>query len=112
LLSAGAADPATGYEVDLFGPHAPGLYAGDRLQPLKASLLQIFDLSQLRESRYINSRFCRHVHQAGISDFNMSIDEAMDLHLRYAAEWQPLIANGKLQGLAWANWIRSVGKAA
>ncbi len=112
LLTAGLPDPADAYEVDLFEPHSPELYRGSKLLPLKACLKQIVDLRHLCETGIAPPGFFQHLANAEVTSAGMNAEEVIELHRRYAMEWQPLIANAKEKRLGWASWIKRVGVAA
>jgi hypothetical protein len=108
MLTSGIHDPPEAYEVDLFGPHAQELYDGDKLLALKACLMQVIDLRNFWETKSPPRGFIEHLREAEAHAFGLGDDELADLHWRYAAEWQPLIASAKHQGLRWASWVKRV----
>lgn len=112
LRAARVNDDPQQYEVDLFGPHPTSLYAGKKLLPLKACLLQVVDLRSQFETGVPPRGFYHHLAAAGTSEYGMGVDEVVDLHRRYTSEWHLLIADAKAHGIPWANWIKRVGIAA
>ena len=112
MMSAGIDDRLGSYQIDLFGQHSKALYEGRKLFPLKACLLQVVALRHYCETGTPPTGFYQHIEDSEVASFGMNMTEVVDLHKRYAVEWEQIIAAAQKKNLEWANWVKPVSLAA
>ena len=106
ILHAGVDEHPKRYEVDLFGE------AGDvasippgQLYYLKAMLMQVEELTHLREDGTQPDIFRRHVTGTHLLGPNEGIGPWVGVMQRYRDEWLELIQKAHRWGLVWSNWV-------
>jgi len=112
LWVAGVEDPASQYVTDLFAMQTLDAIDPLHLNPLKACLKQMCDMSSLIDNGPAPAVFWPHVLEANDPSIGMLDDDIVFLHRRYTLEWFRMVTEGQRRGLAWAKWIRTLPLAA
>ena len=98
------------YKHDLFGPdHESGELQEDRLEFLKAFLLQVVNLGPLQSGGPVPQRVRRHLFATNVVSTEESMAPFLRLFSRYRHEWLSIAAEGMERGWAWANLLAPVG---
>lgn len=105
MIGAGIGEPDGAYECDLFGePHMTNAVSLAKLLPLKATLMLVERLGELR-SQSLPEWFLRYALGTRVEENSAALRDWIDVLLRYRAEWLDLIAFGQSKGWEWASWL-------
>ncbi len=105
MIVAGMDEPGGAYEYDLFGaPHTTNAIEPTKLENLKATLMQVDRLADLR-GESLPEWFLRYALHTGVAESRAGLTSWVEVLLRYRAEWLDLIALGQLKGWEWAGWL-------
>ena len=112
MLIAGIKEPSGVYKYDLFGP-APraNRIREDRLEYLKAILVQVANLGPLGSGDRVPERVRRHLLGTNVISPGECLDPFIHLFSRYRHEWLRIAAKGMERGWTWANLLAPVGAA-
>ncbi len=105
MLSGGINEPNGTYQYDLFGQRQlVNAVPNDKLDALKANLLQIEDLRELEDGG-TPDWFLQYALGTGVEEHAESLEPWADLWRRYRNEWLELISFGRSRGWRWAHWL-------
>jgi hypothetical protein len=98
-------EPDSVYEYDLFGEsHITNAVSPAKLLPLKATLMQVERLGELR-GQSLPEWFLRYALGTHVAESPAALRSWVDVLLRYRAEWLELVAFGQSKGWKWARWL-------
>jgi 7-cyano-7-deazaguanine synthase in queuosine biosynthesis len=103
---AGIPEPDHSYKHDLFAP--PFLFEPvslERLNYLKAFLMQVAQLNNVEHGEQLPRAFERHVVGTGILQRGQSQKGLIDLLVRYRDEWMTIATHARRYGHGWARWL-------
>lgn len=105
LFCAGIDESGSKYQYDLFSAASSEKIPKEKLNPLRAFLMQIDKLSQLENSSQLPTFFVRHLRATEVISSDSVPSEIVDLYRRYRKEWLNLIAKGQHQGWKWTQMM-------
>ena len=98
------------YKHDLFDPNQENSQVQeDRLEYLKAFLLQVANLGPLQSGGPVPQRVRRHLFATNVVSTEESMVPFLPLFSRYPPEWLSIAAEGMERGWTWANLLAPVG---
>lgn len=105
MIGAGIVESDGAYECDLFGEsHITNAVSAEKLSPLKATLMQVERLGELRRQP-LPEWFLRYALGTRVAENPAALRGWVDVLLRYRAEWLDLVAFGQSKGWKWARWL-------
>jgi 7-cyano-7-deazaguanine synthase in queuosine biosynthesis len=100
------------YKYDLFGPDGEtNGVPEDRLDFLKAFLLQVTNLWALKSGSRVPERIRRHLFATNLCSSDESMAPFLHLLSRYRDEWLVIAAEGMDRDWAWTNLLAPIGAA-
>lgn len=113
MIEAGIDEDRHAYEYDLFGPpDAVNAVANEKLDFIKAHLMQLVQLGELRDDGRKPDILWRHAVWTHFLTGQEPILPWVDLLRRYRVEWLRLVGRGQQIGWRWAAWFSASGAAA
>ena len=108
LLKAGIEENVNAYQYDLWGkPKTVNRIAPDKLNFLKATVMQVSRLAHLDNGGPGAELFRRHVVGTGMLAPNELPNFWYDVLKRYRDEWLEMLTQGRTAGYRWAAWLNS-----
>jgi len=102
---AGIAEPDHSYLYDIFSPFPSVPISMDRLNYLKAFLMQVAQLNDVETHDRLPRAFERHLLSTNILQRGQSQKGVIDLFARYRDEWIAITSQARRNGQAWAKWL-------
>jgi hypothetical protein len=106
IAVAGIAEPEGTYRYDFLGsPDGVGRIPSKRLLHLKASLMQVASMTDVREKLPLPRSVARHLLSTEVLPDGRPREAVVALLARYRDEWMNLASNGNRKGFAWARLL-------
>lgn len=112
MFIAGIEEPKGTYKCDLFGAKKRATrVAKNQVQYLKAFLMQVVQLGDLKNDGRLLRRFRRHLIGTEIVRSDEALEPTIDLLLKYRHEWLELAAVGERRGWSWTKLLGPTGSS-
>lgn len=108
MITAGIPESGDEYKHDLFSASdKPRQPTAAQLKHLKAFLMQVVALKEVRSGRRLPDRIMRHLMGTGILSHGQSLARFIQLFRQYRKEWLEVARQAHLRGYAWTNLLDS-----